>query len=327
MALAVSIPPGGLPFGDVLEYAKEAESLGYESCWVAEVAGNDAFAMGSAVGTVTERMRIGTAVSPMQTRGPALLAMAAATMDAMSGGRGICGIGVSSPQIVGDWNDRPYERPIRSARETIEFLRKALAGEKVTYDGETVHVNGYRMMPAPKRPIPVYLGALNKQMLRLAGRVADGVVINMLGERFVPTVVAEVRKGAEQAGRDPGSIEVVMRVQCVVGEDPGMVRDAFARAFGAYIIAPGYDSFFTWQGYGDVVDGVKKAFANKDREASRAAVSDALLDDLAVVGTAEQVRARLEAFMDAGVTTPAVHAFWPTPDSAWGTMRALAPKA
>jgi probable F420-dependent oxidoreductase len=325
MTIAISLPPSGLPFVDNLAFAAEAESLGYESAWIAEVGGNDAFALGSAVATATRRLRLGTAVVPMNIRGPALLAMSVATMDAISNGRAVCGIGVSSPQIVSDWNAQDYDRPLARARETIEVLRRAFAGEKVVYDGKVVHVNGYRMMPAPRRPIPIYLGALNPGMLRLAGEVADGVVINMLGEQFVPAVLAEVRKGAEKAGRNPDDIEVVMRVQCCVTDDPGAVRDAFAHGFSAYIVAPGYDTFFTWQGFGDVVDGVREARAAKDRAASRAAVSEELLDALVVAGTADVVGARLRAFMDAGVTTPAVHVFWPDPEAAWRTMRSVAP--
>lgn len=322
---AISLPPTGVTFADNIEFAREAESLGYDSAWVAEVGGNDAFALGAAVGAATERLRIGTAVVPMNIRGPAMLAMAASTMHAMSRGRGICGIGVSSPQIVEDWNGQSYDRPLRRARETIEVLRAMFAGEKVVYDGRCVTVKGYRMMPAPASPVPIYLGALNPMMLQLAGEVADGVIINMLGESFVPTVLAEVHKGAARAGRDPNEIEVVMRVQCCVTDDPQPIREAFASAFGAYIVAPGYDRFFTWQGFGDVVEGVSAARAARDRAASRAAVSDALLDALVVAGPADEVNARLKAFMNAGVDTPAVHVFWPDPDAAWRTMRSVAP--
>jgi probable F420-dependent oxidoreductase len=325
--LAISLGPSGLSFQDNIAFAKEAEELGYDSAWVPEVGGNDAFALGSAVGAATERMRIGTAVVPMNIRGPALLAMAASTMDAMcGGGRAICGIGVSSPQIVSDWNDAEYSKPLKRASETIDVLRQMFAGDKVTYDGETVHVNGYRMMPAPPNPIPIYLGALNKKMLQLAGEKADGVIINMLGERHVPKVVAEIRKGAEKAGKDPDNFEIAMRVQCAVTDNPQQIRDAFAGAFGAYIVAPGYDTFFTWQGYGDVVEGVRAGRAAKDRAASRAAVTDDILQDLVVAGSADEVRARLKTFMNAGVTTPAVHIFWPDPKVAWETMRALAPR-
>lgn len=325
--LAISLPPTGITFADNVEFAREAESLGYDSAWVAEVGGNDAFALGSAVGAATQRLRIGTAVVPMNIRGPAMLAMAASTMHGMTGGRAVCGIGVSSPQIVSDWNDQDYDRPLRRARETIEVLRAMFAGEKVTYQGECVRVNGYRMLPGPREPVPIYLGALNKRMLRLAGEVADGVIINMLSEAFVPTVLAEVHKGAAKAGRDPADIEVVMRVQCCITDDPGPIRDAFASAFSAYIVAPGYDSFFTWQGFGDVVEGVRAAREAKDRAASRAAVSDDILDALVVAGSAEEVRKRLKAFMNAGVDTPAVHVFWPDPAAAWRTMREAAPSA
>jgi probable F420-dependent oxidoreductase len=324
--VAISMAPSGLSFHDNLAFAKEAEELGYDSAWVPEVGGNDAFALGSAIAVVTERMRIGTAVVPMNIRGPAMLAMAASTMDAVSRGRAVCGIGVSSPQIVHDWNGAEYGRPLQRARETIDVLRLAFAGEKVSYEGETVKVDGYRMLPGPGRPIPIYLGALNKQMLRLAGEHADGVIINMLGESFVPTVVKEIRAGAERAGKDPDAVEVVMRVQCCVTDDPAPIREAFASSFSAYIVAPGYDTFFTWQGFGDVVEGVRAARAAKDRAASRAAVSDDILDALVVAGTADEIRSRLKNFMNAGVTTPAVHVFWPDPRAAWETMRALAPR-
>jgi alkanesulfonate monooxygenase SsuD/methylene tetrahydromethanopterin reductase-like flavin-dependent oxidoreductase (luciferase family) len=162
-------------------------------------------------------------------------------------------------------------------------------------------------------------------MLQLAGEVADGVVINMLGESFVPTALAEVHKGAAKAGRDPSEIEVVMRVQCCVTDDPQQIREAFAGAFGAYIVAPGYDRFFTWQGFGDVVEGVGAARRARDRAASRAAVSDEILDALVVAGSADEVRGRLKAFMNVGVDTPAVHVFWPDPAAAWRTMREVAP--
>jgi probable F420-dependent oxidoreductase len=325
--LAVSMAPSGLSFADNIAYAKEAEELGYDSAWVPEVGGNDAFALGSAIGAATERMRIGTAVVPMNIRGPALLAMATSTMDAMAGdGRAICGIGVSTPQIVTDWNAAEYDKPLTRARETIEVLRQMFAGEKVVYDGKKVKVNGYRMMPGPRQPIPIYLGALNKKMLQLAGEKADGVIINMLGERHVPAVVAEVRKGAEKAGKNPDDVEIVMRVQCAVTDNPQQIRDAFAGAFGAYIVAPGYDTFFEWQGYGDVVEGVRAGRAAKDRAMSRAAVSDDILHDLVVAGSADEVRSRLKAFMNAGVTTPAIHIFWPDPNVAWNTMRSLAPR-
>lgn len=325
MPLAISLPPSGVSFPDCITYAQEAKDKGYDSAWVAEVGGNDAFALGAAVGNATG-LRVGTAVVPMNIRGPAMLAMAAGTMHAMSPSGGVCGIGVSSPQIVSDWNDADYDKPLRRARETIEFLRQAFTGEKVDFSGECVRVKGYRMMPPPTEPPRIYLGALNKQMLRLAGEVADGVIINMLGERFVPSVLAEVAKGASKAGKTLEDVEVVMRVQCAVGEDPAVIRDAFARGFGAYIVAPGYDTFFTWQGYGEVVDGVRKGREARDREASRAAVTDDILEDLVVAGTAEEVGARLQAFMDAGVTTPAVHIFWPDPETAWRTMRELSPE-
>ncbi|HVE92634.1 MAG TPA: LLM class flavin-dependent oxidoreductase [Actinomycetota bacterium] len=325
MTVAISLPPPGLALSEVPAYAREAESLGYDSCWIAEVAGNDAFALGSAVAAVTSRLRLGTAVVPVNTRGPAMLSMAAATMDGVSGGRGICGIGVSSPAIVSDWNGQPSGSPLRRARETIEVLRLALTGQKVDYEGSCVRVRGFRIVPPPPRSVPIYLGALNPGMLKLAGELADGVVLNMVGEDFVPAALEHVRAGALSVGRDPDSIEVVIRLQTCVGEDEDAARDGFARAFAAYVIARGYAEFFTWQGFGDCVRGVREAFAARDRQAAREAISDRMLDALVVSGDRDRVRSRIDSYMAAGVTTPAVHAFWPTRDAALRTMRACAP--
>jgi len=327
MSLAISLPPAGLPLSEVATFAREAEELGYGSAWVAEVAGNDGFALGCAAATATSRMRIGTAVVPLNTRGPAMLAMAAATLDGVSGGRGVCGIGVSSEAIVSGWNDQGSDRPLRRARETIEVLRAIFAGEKVTYEGETVRVRGYRMTPPPLRPMPIYLGALNRGMLRLAGELADGVVLNMLGEDFVPTALAEVHAGARLAGRDPADIEVVLRAHTYVGDDPAAARDGFARGFAAYVVARGYRDFFAWQGYGECVAGVDAAFAARDREAARRAISDEMLHSMTVTGDAATVRARLQAYQDAGVHTVAVSSFWPDRAHAWETMRVCAPQA
>lgn len=298
-----------MPLSDVATVAQRAEDAGYESVWTHEVAGNDAFAIGSAIAERTSTVRIGTAVVPFNTRGPAMLAMSATTLGDVSKGRAIAGIGASSEAIVTSWNGQDSDRPLRRARETIEVLRLALSGERVDYEGECLKVKGFRLSPRPQYPVPIYLAALNPKMLELAGELADGVVLNLIHEDFVPEALSHYRRGAQQAGRQPG--EVVMRAQTYVGTDIDAARDGFASAFAPYIAARGYNTFFTWAGFGESVEGVKRGLAAKDREATRAAISDELLDAMVVVGASDEVAARIERYEAAGVDTVAVMSFWP----------------
>lgn len=325
MPRAVSLPATATPLSEVPEIAAKAESMGYESIWIPEVATNDAFALGCAIATKTSKARIGTAVVPVNTRGPAMLAMSAATLGSVSGGRSICGIGASSEAIVSDWNMQPTSLPLTRCAETMTVLKQAFAGEKVTLDGRAVKVKNFRLQPAPQVAPEIHLAALNPKMLQLAGREADGVILNLIHEDFVGTALAEVAKGAAEAGRTLDDIEVVMRAQAYIGPDTDQARDAFANAFAPYVIARGYDSFFTWAGFGESVEGVRAAFANRDRLASRAAISDEMIDAMCFTGTADEVRARVERYEAQGVDTVAVHAFWPTPDQIHTILDACAP--
>lgn len=322
--LAISVPIPGPDLTDSVAYAEEAESLGYTEAWLAEVGGPDAFTLAGALGARTG-LRIGTAVVPIYNRTPMVLAMTAASLTHLAPGGFVLGIGTSSENIVERWNGIPFERPYTRMRETLDVVKRLLAGEKVSFEGETLSLDGYRMqVPAVGSP-KVYIGALNRRMLRLAGEMADGVIVNMLGPEHVTQVLAEVAEGAKAAGRDPAEIEAVARIHMVY-DQPFEVAAAIVRSvFGAYAATSVYNRFFRWIGFEEEAEAIAKAWSAKDREGVASGVSDEMVRAMAVSGTPGECRARLDEYFDAGLDVAALNPLALDPADAYRMMRELAP--
>jgi len=284
-----------------LELAKIARARGYEELWIAEVSGGDAYALAGALAVSLPGMRIGTAVVPAQTRTPMVHAMAAMTLSQLTHGNFILGLGLSSPNIVRDWGGQPYDQPLQRLREHVQVLRQALAGERVDHEGKTLRVARFKLGGAVHGTVPIYLGALNEQALRLAGELCDGVILNMVPEAALPQILGAVRKGAEAKGRDPGEIEVVSRLHVVMVDDMAAGRNLVRNVFGAYAATPGYNRCFEWIGFEREAKQIREAYAKGDRAAVAAGVSDELCDGMAVIGDAVQVRARIRAYAEQGI--------------------------
>ncbi len=293
-----------LPIGSTdkaVELAKSARDLGYEEVWMAEVNGGDSYAIAGAVAQGLPGIRVGTAVVPAQTRTPMMHAMAAMTLSQLTDGNFILGLGLSSPNIVHDWGGQPYDKPLTRMREHVEVLRQMLTGAKTTYEGKTLSVKGFRLGSSPVGEVPIYLGALNKGMLRLTGALCDGICLNMVPESALPQVLHEVRAGAEEAGRDPSAIEVVARLHVMLIDDPSMGRNMIRTVFGAYAATPGYNKCFEWIGFEKEARQIRESFAKRDRAGVAAGVTDRLCDAMAIAGPAETIRARVRAYAEAGI--------------------------
>ncbi|MCU0667752.1 MAG: LLM class flavin-dependent oxidoreductase [Myxococcota bacterium] len=303
--LAISLPAPGLDARACVEVARKAErEWGYDAIWLAETSGPDSFALGGALATATERATIGTAIVPVYNRTPAVLAMSAATLQQLSGGRFVLGLGSSSHAIVGDWNGVPFERPLAHVRESVAILRQALAGEKTDFAGEAFRSKGFRLGNVPKQPVPIYLAALREKMLRLAGVIGDGLIVNLFPSSALPQILAAYRAGGAEAERDVSRHEVVCRFQVMVTDDVAMARNVVRMAFGGYMSAPVYNKFLAWCGFEDEMRAVAGAFARKDRAGVAAAMSDDLVDRITILGPAERCREQIAEFVAAGVTTP-----------------------
>ena len=297
--LGMTLPIGSS--GGAVELARAAVDRGYEEIWMAEVNSGDSYALSAAVAQGLPGVRIGTAVVPAQTRTPMMHAMSAMTLSQLTKGNFILGIGLSSPNIVQDWAGQPYERPLTTMREHVEVLRQMLSGAKTTFEGKTLSVKNFRLGGKPVGEVPIYLGALNPGMLRLAGALCDGVCLNMLPEWALSQVLGEVRAGAEAAGKDPAALEVVARLHVVRADEPAMGRNLIRTVFGAYAATPGYNKCFEWIGFEEEARQIREAFAKGDRAGVAAGVTDRLCDAMAIVGTKETVRARVRGYAEAGV--------------------------
>jgi probable F420-dependent oxidoreductase len=302
--LGLTLPLGGAQ--DAVPMARFARELGYEELWLAEVSGGDAYAIAGALAIGAPGMRIGTAVVPAQTRTPMVHAMAAMSLSQLTGGNFVLGIGLSSPNIVRDWGGQPYDKPLVRLREHVQVLRQMLSGEKTDFTGKTLSAKRFRLGKLPG-PVPIYLGALNEQALRMTGELCDGVCLNMVPESALPQVLGAVRAGAEAAGRDPNEIEVVARLHVVMVDDPAQGRALIRNVFGAYAATPGYNRAFEWMGFGEQAQQIRERFAKGDRAGVASAVTDDLCDAMAVIGNAETVRARVRAYAEQGIDVSVIN--------------------
>src|SRR5205814_4233368 len=306
--------------------AEHAEILGYASLWIADTgAGPDAFVVAALAAGVTRRVRIGTAVVPIYTRALPVHAAGAGSVAQLAPGRFVLGLGISSETIVDAWGGVPFRRPFARMRETVAVLRQMLAGERVTFDGKTVRTRNFRLVSQPPAPVPIYVAALMPPMLELAGEIADGVILNFMPVDAVPRMLAHVRAGAERAGRDASTLEVVARFQTVVTNDAPAARAAIRQMMGPYFATTVYNRFVAWCGFPEEARAIDAAWQAKDRAANVGAVTDDMIDRLAIIGSADYCRARLAEFVAAGVTTPMIQPFLFDETAIWRTLEALAP--
>lgn len=299
---SLSVPFDGFTLAEHGAIAQEAERLGYTDAWSLEVDGADCFTPLAAVGAATG-LRLGTAIANVYTRGPATLAMTAAGLAEIAPGRFNLGIGSGSQPIVELWNSGRFEKPVTRVREMVQFLRKALAGERVVFEGETFSVNGFRLSRPLSAPVPLHVAALRAGMLRAAGEVADGCIINWLSAEDVKKSVAVVREAAAAAGRDPGSVEISARLMICVDPVSPETNLGRRRHINGYLNVPVYKAFHRWLGRGEALQGMWDAWDAGDRKAAVAAIPAPIVDDLVLAGTAEERNAHVRRYMEAGVDT------------------------
>jgi len=295
MGWGLSLELPGVPISEHAPIVRAAEEAGYTDAWPGEVSGYDAFTPLTVAATATERMRLGTGVVGVFTRGPGILAQHAATLQNLSGGRFCLGIGSSSNVIVERWNGVPFEKPLTKVRETIAYLRPALAGERAP--------GGFKLEQPPEQPVPIVVGALREKMLQTAGELGDGAFLNFLPLASVDQVVAEVRKGEQTAGKQAGSVETFCRFFCIQGDREaamGLARFMFC----AYATVPVYEKFFRWLGYSEAIDPMVEAWRGGDRPKALELAPTDLIEDVFLLGEPAEQRERLEAYVEKGVNTP-----------------------
>ncbi len=303
--MAITLPA---PFFDArgcVELAQRAESeWGYPAIWMAETAGPDSFSLAGAMAVSTRTIEIGTAIVAVYNRTPAVLAMSAATLAQLSNDRFILGLGSSSHAIMRDWNGCDFRAPLGHVRESVAVIRQALTADKTDFHGKYFRSNGLRLGAKPAKPLRIYLAALREKMCELAGEIGEGLIINFQPASAMPQILAAYRRGAARAGRDGAKDEVVCRFQVCVTNDRARARGLVRMAFGGYLSAPVYNAFLAWCGFEREARAIAEGFAKKDRAAVAAAITDEIVDRIAIIGTPDECREQIAGFVQAGVTTP-----------------------
>jgi len=295
----MTIPFDGVPLHAQRDWIVELADLGYTDVWSSEANGADGFTPLALASVWAPELRLGSAIVPAFTRGPATLAQCVAALADAAPGRVAFGIGTSSNVIVERWNDIAFVEPYKKTRDTVRFLRSALAGEKVKEDYDTFSVNGFKLGIVPEEQPKILIAALRQGMLRLAGREGDGAIVNWLGAEDVTTVAPLVHEGGEDK-------EVVARIFVAPTTDRDLVMNFGRFAIAAYLTVPVYAEFHKWLGRSEMLQPMWDHWAAGDRKAALAAIPEALVDTLIVHGSPDECRDHIARYQANGVTTPAL---------------------
>lgn len=293
-----------LPMDAIPELARLAEAHGFGCAWGGEANNKDPTVMLSAVAAVTSRMKIGSAVYHILGRTPATLALQAVGLDELSRGRFVLGLGVSNPTIA-RWHGLELDHPLGRAEEYLEIVRRAMRGEKLDFAGKYYSSRAFKMAFRPgKNPIPIYLAAFGPKMTRLAGRITDGVLINMANPAEIRRIAEEARNGAVEAGKDPNAIEIVCKVRCSIAATYGAAREALSHALTYYALADYYRNLLARMGFAEEVEAMRAAWRTGGFHAARRLITDRLFEALpmAAATSAEEIVAQIRPYADAGAT-------------------------
>src|SRR5262249_44679727 len=273
-----------------VQYGRKVEEAGFRTAWFPEIVFGDEFAPATATATGASTLLLGTGVGGLACRSPVTVVLRAASVNELSGGRLLLGLGVQARNYVSDWHGRTYERPIRAVREYLTILRRALAGEAVTFEGEIFSVRGFQLqMPMPEQPVRLYLAAVGPQMIRLAGELADGVLGYCWSIPYVEQVaLPALREGAARAGRTVEDMDVACGYPTVAAEDSSGIENAKAQVLmfaTAASSSPFYAESFAAAGFGDLVTELQERVAAGDADGAIAAIPEEAVEAMTVSGT------------------------------------------
>jgi probable F420-dependent oxidoreductase len=300
-----------------IDYGVLAEERGFRAAWFPEITFGDAFGPATAVATKTSRLGLGTGVVGIWSRSPVTMALQAATLNELSDGRLLLGVGLQARGYVEGWHGQRYERPVRAMREFVTILRRILSGEAVTFEGEIFSVHGFQLqMQPPERPARIYMAAIGPQMTRLAGEVADGLIGYCYSAAYVrDTVMPNLRAGAERADRSLEGFDVACGFPTIVTQDDSgleQVKGQVMMFATAKSSSPEYASSFAAAGF--EVAGIQERVDAGDVQGALALCTDEMADALTIAGSPENVRRRIAEYRDAGLTTVALN---PSPPDVW----------
>jgi 5,10-methylenetetrahydromethanopterin reductase len=293
-----------LPMAAIPELARLAEEHGFDCAWGGEANNKDPTVMLSAIAAVTKRLKIGSAIYHILGRTPATLALQAAGLDELSSGRFLLGIGSSNPTIA-KWHGQTFDHPLGRVQEYTEIVRAALRGEKLDFTGKYFTAQNFKMAFKPSgRTMPIYLAAFGPQMTRLAGRITDGVLINMANPTEIRRIADEVRAGALEAGKDPAQMEVICKIRCSIAPNYHVAREALSHALTYYALADYYRNLLGRMGFASEVEAMRAAWKSGGFHAARKLITDEMFRSLPMVAatSAPEVVEQIKPYAEAGAT-------------------------
>jgi F420-dependent oxidoreductase-like protein len=340
MRLGVSLGyliPGTAP-ADHLKVVQEAERLGYDSVWAAEAYGSDTATVLAWLAAGTSTIKLGSAIFQIPARSPAMTAMTAATIDMLSGGRMLLGLGTSGPQVAEGWHGQRFGRQLKRTREYVAVLRMALARERVEFHGETIELplpdgpgKPLKLMISPiQEHIPIYLAAIGPKNTALAGEIADGWLPIFFSPEHVSEVRAPLEEGAGRSGRSLDGFDMAPTVNTYVSDDVAAARDRMRPFLALYIGGMGsreqnfYNQLVQRYGFEEAAHRVQDLYLDGKKEEAAAALPDELIDMVTLCGPRDAVRDRLAAFRDAGVGTLIIGPTAWTPEERVEQLRTVA---
>lgn len=328
LGIAVS---GGPQPREIVELLQLAESLGYESGWVAEGHGGDQFAVLAAVAAKTSTLKLGTAISSVFVRSAPTIAMAAATLDDVSGGRFILGLGSSHKVQVEPEHGVAYAKPITRTRETVTFIRDLLANGVARIDGQTIRIENFDLwFEKPARVPPIYLAGLFPKMVGVTGEIADGLILTRSTLETAGVVKAQLAEGAAKAGRAGAQIAVTSLLPTSVSEDRAAAFDRMRPGLALYVgFFPRYRRLIAESGFADETAKIADAWARGDKTGAAGLVTDAMIDATGIAGTPAECREKIEAYRGSGIDLPILSPFARGPGAKATfdyAIRALAPR-
>jgi F420-dependent oxidoreductase-like protein len=317
-------------------YVQAADRLGYDTLWVAEAYGWDAFTVLTDLACVTERIKLGTGIVNVFSRSPALIAQTAASLDNISGGRFVLGLGTSGHQVIEGWHGVKFERGVRRMRETTEIVRTVLRRDRLVYDGELLHIDmGLKLITHPVRDrIPIYLATLTPSGVALAGEMADGWLPVFFSPRHYETIIRpQLEKGAARAGRPLSELSVCVNQPVIVTDDLDAGRDAARAHLALYIGGMGsrernyYNQLFCRYGFEDEARRIQDLYLDRRREEAMAALTPEMIDLVTIIGPLEECQRRLAELERLGVDEVALGLRVPGggPEAIMEALEALAP--
>jgi F420-dependent oxidoreductase-like protein len=340
MKLGVHVGYWGLGMGpqDQLEVVQEAERLGFDSVWAAEAYGSDAATVLAWLAAGTSKIKLGSAIFQMPGRSAAMTAMTAATIDELSEGRMVLGIGSSGPQVAEGWHGQRFAKQLQRTREYVEVVRMALARQRVEYHGETIELplpdgpgKPLKLMITPKQErIPIYLAAIGPKNTALAGEIADGWIPTFFSPEYVSEFRELLQEGADKAGRKLDDFDIAPTVNAYISDDRELARNLMRPVLALYIGGMGsrrqnfYNNLVQRYGFEDAAGEIQDLYLEGKKAEAGEAIPDELIDMVSLCGPRDVVRDRLAAFRDAGVGTLMITPMAFTAEDRVAQLRAVA---